>query len=382
MRILSYLNISNIDDIESDSGYIFNYTLANSFQSKGHVFGIIIPEKLRQVQTRFSDVQTFYIDMGTTKYESRYRFEWSATSDIISDFNPDILFLNQVELTATFKVLLQSIQKEPAKIFTYCHYPAIHIDSNNEVVIDYTLNDHDVGENIIFNILSAINIADVFAIQSAFARNLLIDFAKKHSFDLRKTIEIIPPPYDDKLYDTKITEKKSNRILYNHRLYDSYGTSHFIDFVAANPDLSFIVTDPMSNRSTSRSKYNNSPQDNRYILDSFDNVKVINGGNRIEYVDAIDTCRLAIAPHRTACVWSMSIVDCFCRGVPVIGPNIAVFKELLPEELLFENCEEERNLIQKLISDDDFWSLCVHRCQERLNELSPMSISGKILNSL
>ena len=35
MRLLSYLNISNIDDIESDSGYIFNYTLSNELALRG-----------------------------------------------------------------------------------------------------------------------------------------------------------------------------------------------------------------------------------------------------------------------------------------------------------------------------------------------------------
>ena len=34
MKILSYLNVSNVDDIESDSGYIFNYTIAAEFLSK------------------------------------------------------------------------------------------------------------------------------------------------------------------------------------------------------------------------------------------------------------------------------------------------------------------------------------------------------------
>lgn len=127
MRVLAYLNISNIDDIESDSGYIFNSLLANSFERIGVEYYMIIPKLLEGKALRFNLEKCFYVDMGVTKYEARYRFDWSNVEKIIHETKPDIVFNNQVELSSAFRALLDKNNVE-AKLFTYCHYPAIHID--------------------------------------------------------------------------------------------------------------------------------------------------------------------------------------------------------------------------------------------------------------
>lgn len=129
--------------------------------------------------------------------------------------------------------------------------------------------------------------------------------------------------------------------VYNHRLYDSYGTKEFIRFVNTNFEFNFLVTDPMINRGADRSKFNSSPMENRLSLQKMDNVKIIDGSNRLNYIRAIDSCKVAIAPYRRACVWSMSVIDCFCRGIPVIGPNFAAFNEIIPDFLRYETIKEE-----------------------------------------
>lgn len=139
-------------------------------------------------------------------------------------------------------------------------------------------------------------------------------------------------------------------ILYNHRLYDSYGTKEFIEFVKKNQDLVFLVTDPMMNRGTDRSRYNISPMTNRLALQELDNVKILDGSNRMDYIQAIDSCKIAIAPYRRACVWSMAVIDCFCRGLPVIGPNFASFNEIIPDFLRYETVSKERLLVDKLLT--------------------------------
>ena len=52
-----------------------------------------------------------------------------------------------------------------------------------------------------------------------------------------------------------IERKGSKKILYNHRLYNSYGTDKFIEFAKKNHDMQFVVTDPMANRRSERAKY-------------------------------------------------------------------------------------------------------------------------------
>ena len=68
MKILSYLNVSNVDDIESDSGYIFNYTIAAEFLSKGIEFDIIVPQELSGKLNKISSGHQHFIKMGHLQY--------------------------------------------------------------------------------------------------------------------------------------------------------------------------------------------------------------------------------------------------------------------------------------------------------------------------
>ena len=243
-----------------------------------------------------------------------------------------------------------------------------------EVLVDYSLNNGGLAEDIIGNLYSAVNIADLFFVQSHFAKRLLKDYANAIGYKLKKEIMVLPPPYDNLLIKAPNNIRKGNVILYNHRLYDSYGTKEFIEFVKKNPDLSFLVTDPMINRGTDRSRYNQSPMTNRLALQEMDNVKMIDGSNRLAYIQAIDSCKVAIAPYRRACVWSMAVVDCFCRGLPVIGPNFASFDEMIPNKLRYESASEERLLIEKLLREPDFWTDSVSSCKLLLKKISPSII--------
>ena len=141
MKILSYLNISNVDDIECDSGYIFNYTLAEAFSSLDCDYRIILPDAIKGCSGRFNDSEKYFVTMGCTKYEARYHFEWEKVLSIITNYRPDVIFLNQAEFTAVFRTLLDTNGFKNVRIFTYCHYPAIHLTSADEAIIDYTLND-------------------------------------------------------------------------------------------------------------------------------------------------------------------------------------------------------------------------------------------------
>ena len=75
----------------------------------------------------------------------------------------------------------------------------------------------------------------------------------------------------------------------------------------------------------------------------------------------------------------MSIIDCYCRGIPVIGPNIAAFPELIPSFLLYSSPLEERALIERLLYDDNFWIESVYECRKILKEVEPNNIVNKIL---
>lgn len=379
MKVLSIINISNYEDILSDSGFIFNYILASMFVKDKSEYAIVLPSQVKSCE-KFANCKIYYSDIGTTKYESRFCFNWNNFKKIILDFEPDLIFLNQCELTAALKGLLISIKKENIKILTYCHYPALHIDENNNPILDTSLNNNNLGQNIIFNILSAVNIADIFVIQSQFAKNLLFNYAKKHNFNFNKNINVIPPPLDEALYNPKpIGLKKYGKeeflAVYNHRLYKTYGADFIIKLIQNNPQNKFIVCNPMANRSKERNNYNSTPVENYEKLVSMQNVIGVNGSeSREKYKECLQYGQVGIGCYRKACVWSMSVIDCFCVGIPVIAPNFAAYVEFVPEFLRFNNIQEASQLLQKLSSDKNFYKQAIKESREILKKLTPSHI--------
>ncbi|MDR1418433.1 MAG: hypothetical protein LBI80_04685 [Endomicrobium sp.] len=383
MNILTIVNISNLDDIESDSGYIFNYLLADEFvKNEKNNYFVILPKILRNKKTRFENWKIYYANIGTTKYESRYSFDWYNFKKIIKDSKPDVIFLNQCELASALKSMLLTISMEHIKIISYCHYPALHRGDNDEIILDYSLNNSGLCQNIVMNILSSVNISDTFIIQSDFARKMILNFAEKHNYFLNKNIEIIPPPYDPYLCDYEKTENpRIKKILYNHRLYESYGTDRFLKFVVDNDNLKFIVSDPMPNRKSLRGKFNNTPVLYRKKLFECKNVELVDGGqNRELYKQYLNKCHIGMAPYRKACVWSMAAIDCLCAGIPVVAPNFAAYKEFIHPELLYDNEIQLKKLIEKLFNNEDFYLKVKNKSEKILEDISPFKTSKKILN--
>lgn len=380
MRILSFVNISNFEDINSDSGYIFNYLLAEQFIKDGNEFAVIIPSKLK-CEEKFKQCKVYQSDIGVNKYSSRFSFNWNALLEIIKDFSPNLIFLNQCELTSALKALLVSNKLNDIKILTYCHYPSLHVDSEGKAMLDYSLNNFGLGQSIVFNILSAVNVADYFVIQSDFAKKLLLDYANQHNFNLEKEIHVIPPPLDEFLLNKKPKRfSQKPNIIYNHRLYKSYGTDFLVSLVK-DLHCNFYILDPMHNRGKERSYFNSSPNEYSELLKSFDNVKVFNGSeSRSKYKKYLKQGNIAVGCYRKACVWSMAVVDCLCIGIPVIAPNFAAYPEFIPSILTFNNKEEAEDLIKKLSSDKEFYEYAVACSREILTNLMPKNIYKKFIN--
>src|ERR1051326_2132816 len=82
---------------------------------------------------------------------------------------------------------------------------------------------------------------------------------------------------------------------------------------------------------------------------------------RQEIVENVD---LGLAPYRLNANWSMSSVDCMGLGIPVAAPSIASFPEFVPRELLFSTRDEAIALLDRLLSDRDFWARCSVRSVE------------------
>ena len=378
MRLLSILNITNIDDINSDSGYIFNYLLAEQFDRNGHIFNVILPEQMKNTDIRFTKT-IYYASLGVTKYEARYSFDWNCLKNIIIRDQPDFIFVNECELTLPIKALLITYQLTNIKIIAYCHYPALHISSCNEIIIDNSLNDAGLGYCIVSDILQSVNISDYFIIQSQFAKELLVSASQNMAIPLEKEIYIVPPPHDPLLF---IQERATgNKIIYNHRLYESYGVVELLSLVERLSDISFLITNPMMNRSIDRYFSSTIPETYASLLKIKNNVTLVDGSeSRLKYKDYLRDGFLSIAAYRPACVWSMAAIDCIGMNMPVVAPNFAAYKEFIPSILRYNNFEEEISLINKLQNDSSFYMKCLVQSRKVLRLLTPEKIYKTIVS--
>lgn len=384
MKILSVLNVSNFEDINSDSGFIFNYLLANEIVKDNNEFAIVLPHGTAKIE-KFVKSKIFYATMGKTKYESRFCFDYQNFKKILLDYQPDYIFLNQCELATSIRALLISNCLNNIKIISYCHYPAIHLDEQNNTIFDSSLNDCNLCEAIIFDIFNSINNSDIFAIQSNFAKELLLNMASKYNIALNKEIHVIPPPYDSYMYQDINMDNvlNNNNIIYNHRLYKSYGTDKLLEIIESNQNKKFLVTNPMTNRSKERARFNRTPQEYAENLLKYRNVTIVNGSeSRHKYKEYLQKGRIAIAPSRKACVWSMSAIDNICIGIPVIAPNYASYVEFIPDYLRFETIKEANILIKKLFEDDVFLEKAICDSRKILVDISPSVIYYKLKNML
>lgn len=383
MKILSVINISNPDDLQCDSGVIFQKILANEFiKMKNISYTILGPDSQSFKSIEFSGCRKQVAKLGNTRYESRFSFDWTTVKEIIEEEKPDIIFNNQVELTSAIRSLLVTLNNTYTRIVTYCHYPAIWaINSNQSPVADGSLNHNNLGIPIIFSIISALLTADIFITQSHFSKYLLTQTALYYRLQLPKEIVIIAPPADPSLSKRKLESAPKNRqILYNHRLYESYGTNEFLQFIrqAKALDFELIISDPMPSRSKERLSLNNTPSYFRNTLNDLSFAKVINGNiPRDKYAEVIENSRLAFASMRKACVWSMAAIDCMDIGVPVLAPRYAAYPEFIPDELLFDTKEEAYSLAEKLLNEDGFWHHCSKRCQTITQSFSSSVIANR-----
>ncbi|HSQ97459.1 MAG TPA: hypothetical protein VLL98_01940 [Rickettsiales bacterium] len=385
MKILALINISNVDDLECDSGIIFQRILSNEFLKKGIEYKIIGPniENFRKFNN--FKCEKIYTELGDDRYSSRFLFNWNSLKEIIAREKPDIIFNNQAELGSALRALLTVLKFAKTKLVTYCHYPSLWSISKEGIPeLDESLNSFNLGTPILFNILSSVITSDAFIIQSNFAKNLLDKSAKYFNIKNFKNINVIQPPQDPilKNINCNINFKKDNTIFYNHRLYASYGTQEFLNFIKnfKEDECKFIFSDPMPNRSEKRNSLSNSPSFFRNIIKNMKNAVLVNGDlGREAYKNNIQHCKISFGAFRKACVWSMSAIDCMSLGVPVIARNFAAYSEFIPNELLFDKNDDGISIARHLLSDSKYLDKISSKCIKYANKYSSDIISDKFI---
>ena len=116
MNILMYLNVSNISDINSDSGFIFQKLLINEILKKRPSWNIyfLCPKNTPIINKR---VRHIHLVKGLTKYGVRFDFDWESFEKLFrsSLADLDVIYINQPEQAENFFALITTImQNKPS----------------------------------------------------------------------------------------------------------------------------------------------------------------------------------------------------------------------------------------------------------------------------
>jgi hypothetical protein len=340
------------------------------------------------VALKIPNVRDINLEVGSDKYDVRFRFDWDSLGRLLKTEKPDVVFAHQVELTSHFRALIVALGLD-ATLVTYCHYwPIYTIAGDGEIEWDPSLNHSNLAQVILLRILSAALTSDYFFVTSEYARSLLMEAARRYNVDVEpEKVHVLPCPADPDFLSTKPRELLgTKKVLYNHRLYRQYGTEFFIDIASyfEGSEVEFVVTDFFSYRGASRKALDPYIDAYRSKLRSMKNVTIREDGDirEVYRTDILLKVDLGVGPYRLNANWSMSAVDCLGLGIPVIYPNIASFPEFVPKALLFRSKDEAIALMTRLLSNREFWTLCSRQSQAKVLRFTADNICTEFLKIL
>jgi hypothetical protein len=243
-----------------------------------------------------------------------------------------------------------------------------------------------LGEPTILRFLSGVLSSDIALVHSAVAQGWIEAAARRYGLDVSPRLRVLPPPRDPRLVlrPGAGSDTKASIALYNHRLYEHYGTSQFVDLVIGLsrwlPELEVQVTDMFGARRESRSRLDSTPEYYLNTLRSLPNVTIVSDGrDRGAYRKLILDSSFGIAPFRQGCTWSMSVIDCHAMGVPVIGPRLGWFCEAIDSSLQYESVGEAVTVASRLLLDQEFRTEKAKAVFKSTEHLSPERVVSELL---
>lgn len=377
MKILSFLNVSNRQKIDADSGYIFFNILSPFFSQGENSFTFVAPISL---DDPFSKHIPF--EFGNNKYSVRFNFPWEKIINIFEEEKPDVVIVNQIELIPNYKAVLETIDLK-AIIIGYAHYIPFGIDDFGNTYLDPTLNNRGIGESIKLLFMAGLQSADLVFTHSKTSLALIQKLHMDLSIDYcDEKFVINPPPRDPKFVSTSNTPIK-NKVSYNHRLYANYGGDFFVDLanlLTRKFPINLNVFDVLGERSKERINLDPSVEIVKEKLSRLPRVNIIDT-DRGSYREELKGTLFAIAPLRKNAVWSMSCIDAMGMGIPVIAPKISWFDEFFPDHLKFDSLESAVSLVDKLLTDKLFWEKASAESIRKTEELIPVNIANKFITN-
>jgi glycosyltransferase involved in cell wall biosynthesis len=381
LSFLYLANVSNPDRLTSDSGWLYAEILAPALIDQGAQVTFAGPVPLSDPRAHF-----FKVSPPATKYRARFSPDIGAIASLIEACRPTVIVVNQLETTAAVRAALIEAG-HTATVVGYCHYVPFSLSAEGGVEKDPSLNDGALGMPVLLAFLGGIRACDVVMVHSETARRWIYEAGAAHGLDLSTHLHIVPPPLDPRV--TRETDEPTplaDRPLtgvYNHRLYEHYGTQRFVDLVKRLDHLpvTIHVMDLFGTRRSERSRLDASPDRYLRMLASMSNVKILSdSGDRATYRRILGQADFGIAPFREGCTWSMSVVDCMAMGLPVLAPRMGWLAEAAHAELLFDHADEAVTIVERLVAEPEFRDRTSKALQLTVDSLRPDRIASSYLS--
>ncbi|RWZ76670.1 glycosyltransferase family 1 protein [Streptomyces albidoflavus] len=383
MRVLYLLNVSNSSQLSADSGYTFANMLAPALTDAGAEVTVASPVPVGDSRVHFALTTS-----PSTKYRARFDPGMDALVTLIRDRRPEVVVANQMEAAPAIRAALLEAGVD-ALIAGYCHYLPFSFADSGVLELDPAMNDRGLGRSVLLAFAAGLGACDRVLVHSSTAASWTTATAARTGVDLGDKLHIVPAPRDVRLVrdPADITPPEGSVAgVYNHRLYEHYGTARFTQLarrLVADAPVRLTVMDLFGARSPERIRLDPSPE--RYLeeLATMDGVAVASDrGDRVRYRNLLAGAHFGIAPFRPGCPWSMSVIDCQAMGLPVIGPRTGWLAEHLADELLFDTDEQAVQIAERLATDAEFYLLHAKRAYASTADLTPAMVAARYLEAI
>lgn len=383
MRVLYLLNVSNSSQLSADSGYTFVNMLAPALTDAGAEVTVASPVPVGDSRVHFALTTS-----PSTKYRARFDPGMDALVTLIRDQRPEVVVANQIEAAPAIRAALLEAGVD-ALIAGYCHYLPFSFTDGGVLELDPAMNDRGLGRSVLLAFASGLGACDRVLVHSSTAASWTTAAAARTGVDLGDKLHIVPAPRDVRLVrdPADITPPEGSAVgVYNHRLYEHYGTARFTQLarrLVADAPVRLTVMDLFGTRSPERIRLDPSPE--RYLeeLATMEGVAVASDrGDRVRYRNLLAGAHFGIAPFRPGCPWSMSVIDCQAMGLPVIGPRTGWLSEHLADELLFDTDEQAVQIAERLATDAEFYLLHAKRAYASTADLAPAVVAARYLEAI
>lgn len=378
MRLLYLLNISNPDRLSADSGFTVAELLLPALADTGAEITLAAP-------ARVTDERVFFerTELPVTKYRARFGPDIAQLTGIVRRARPNVVVVNQIENAPAVRAALLETGLD-AVVAGYCHYLPFAVTDTGTVRLDPSLDDAGLGSAVLLAFTAGLAACDRVLVHSAAASAWVLSVAERHGIDLATRLAVVPPPRDERLVrDPAESETRWDTPLigvYNHRLYQHYGTARFTELAArlvGETPVRLLVTDLFGQRSPARVMLDPSPEFHRAQLAGLPRVRVVSdGGDRDRYRNLLESAHFGLAPLRAGCPWSMSVIDAQGMGLPVIAPRTGWFAEHIDDELLFDTADSALDITRRLSGDQEFYRLHAKRAHASTEYLAPAAVAA------